>query len=416
MSAATLAIPSFSLRSDSPAPSLPCGPGDAESSYPGRPPDKLATRYRPRRLAEIVGQSYAVDRLESFVSRPHSTALLFVGPTGVGKTTAAFAVAAELGAIEYGGLHHIRSGDQDTGAVESALASLRFTPMLGSGWKVVIVDEADHASPKAKQLWLSALEYLPPRSVIIFTTNHMEKFDQRFIDRCETPTEFASDPAKLIRDAQLLINDVWRKEMVANNIDPNDPANAPPNASDIPGLVIGGTISFRRAVESLTPGLRKRITAAHADRPRRASGLPAGRVVAPIGDPVDPGDDDVASAPLDPLDDTDDDPVDRRSDRPAVQPTLPAPAPTRTMSVSKPSTRGKSKRSPVVPPRRTEPTRDMSPDVAKTLARFNDLQDRFSAIGDEAVEIDEELDRLHEELIRAGIRVRRFPDGTSSDY
>src|SRR5262249_47609560 len=111
------------------------------------PPQSLTDRHRPKRLTDIMGQPDVVFHLSRFVETPYAGAMLFEGPTGIGKTTAALALAAELGAVEFGGLFRICSGDQNGDAVADILHNLRFTPMLGSDWKVVIVDEADYMSP-----------------------------------------------------------------------------------------------------------------------------------------------------------------------------------------------------------------------------------------------------------------------------
>ena len=49
--------------------------------------------------------------------------------------------------------------------------TLSFRPMLGSGWKVLVCNEADRMTTSAETIWLDALEGLPPKSVIVFTTN-----------------------------------------------------------------------------------------------------------------------------------------------------------------------------------------------------------------------------------------------------
>jgi replication-associated recombination protein RarA len=239
---------------------------------PPRPPQSLTERYRPRSLDAVVGQEPVVWRIRAFLQAPYSTAFLFEGPTGVGKTTVAMAVAAELGACEFGGLEIIKSGMQDADAVERVLDGLRFTPMLGSGWKVIIVDEADYMSPKAAQLWLSALEDLPSRSVVIFTTNDSGRFKDRFLDRCER-LRFEADAASHVEDAQMLIDRVWAAEVGDSN---------PPDASRMEPVIVDqhGHLSYRRVIRALEPRIvaaRSRqappapvITIA-AGKPRRAS-------------------------------------------------------------------------------------------------------------------------------------------------
>ena len=56
---------------------------------------------------------------------------------------------------------------------------------MGSGWRVVVVNECDRMALPAETLWLDALERLPPRTVIVFTTNDPARLSRRFRDRCE---------------------------------------------------------------------------------------------------------------------------------------------------------------------------------------------------------------------------------------
>lgn len=149
----------------------------------------LTVKYSPQQLSDVVGQPAALSQLRSFAARPFSTAFVFHGPTGVGKSCAAKALALELGCSEEyagcGGLQEIPSGKQDGRAVEDLLRQLRLRPMFGSGWKVAIINEADGMTPQAEAIWLDGLEALPPKTVVVFTTNELWRLSRRLIGRCE---------------------------------------------------------------------------------------------------------------------------------------------------------------------------------------------------------------------------------------
>ncbi|MDO8055392.1 MAG: AAA family ATPase, partial [Candidatus Hermodarchaeota archaeon] len=60
-------------------------------------------KYRPKRLAEIIGQEPITDRLTQFLIERDLPHLLFAGPAGTGKTTAILAFAHELFGPQFAG-------------------------------------------------------------------------------------------------------------------------------------------------------------------------------------------------------------------------------------------------------------------------------------------------------------------------
>lgn len=222
----------------------------------------LTELYRPATLSKIVGQSFAVMSLTDYADQPFPQAFLFSGSTGVGKTTAALALANDLGVNRDWNLIHIKSGEMDAEAVESALKTVRCAG-IGDGWKLILCDEADMMSSKAKSLWLSALEALQSgeygKTVIVFTTNDAGRFDARFRDRCDH-LEFESDARTLYVDAEGLLADLWYDEGLPG---------IPPALDSIRGLVVDGAISFRRLV---------RYVEQQSRRPRPVVDLAAARL------------------------------------------------------------------------------------------------------------------------------------------
>ncbi|MBS3125749.1 replication factor C small subunit [Candidatus Woesearchaeota archaeon] len=58
--------------------------------------DIWTEKYRPKQLSEIKGQEHIMHRLHAFVTNKNMPHLMFAGPAGVGKTTAAIAISREL--------------------------------------------------------------------------------------------------------------------------------------------------------------------------------------------------------------------------------------------------------------------------------------------------------------------------------
>lgn len=209
----------------------------------------LTEKYRPKRLIELYGQPAATSALAGYVKAPFPAAFLFAGDTGTGKTSAAHALATELGCArefeELGGVHEIASGEQTADTVRRMLQTLSYRPFYGSGWKILIINECDRMNPAVETIWLDALESLPAYLCVVFTTNNPESLSQRFRDRCEV-VEFESDAIALRDAARKLIADIWQRE--------TGQLHPPQIALD--KVVQGGKISFRRLVQAMAPLVR----------------------------------------------------------------------------------------------------------------------------------------------------------------
>lgn len=218
----------------------------------------LTAKYRPRNFDELLGQGEAVFQLSQFVANPYPCAFLFHGNSGVGKTAAAYALAHELGCnveeTELGGLYEIPSGEMTVDAVEEATRALHYRPLMGSGWKVLIANEADRMSVSAETIWLDILEHIPGFTVIVFTTNQPDKLTRRFRDRCEE-IKFEERSNVLRPHIQQLARRVWFQEGQVGD---------PPMLEMLGMPTLGHTedmhASFRLALKQLQMHLR----AAHA--------------------------------------------------------------------------------------------------------------------------------------------------------
>jgi hypothetical protein len=200
----------------------------------------LTEKYRPTTLADLYGQFEAVCCLRDYIDAPYPAAFMFEGATGTGKTSAAMALANELGVDLTWSFHKIDSGTADANSVEEAVKSMRYSVASG-GFRMILVDEADTMTAKAKELFLSVLEEIPGRNVLVFTTNNPERMPTRFLDRCQR-VRFSSDPAQLQQDAEALIATIWEAEGM--------PGTPPPVAGN-GDIIVNGALSFRRVVQAV---------------------------------------------------------------------------------------------------------------------------------------------------------------------
>jgi DNA polymerase III delta prime subunit len=222
----------------------------------------FVTRYRPQTLAGIAGQPAAVRFLSESIrmieADAGSAAFVLHGPPGTGKTTAAWAIARQLGCdleqLELGGVVEIASGQQDGRAVTDLAASFRLRPMGGSGWRVAIVNEADAMTRQAEFVWLDVLENLPPKVVIVFTTNSLDTMSERFQSRCQL-VEFVAAG----QDSEEAVCDLVSSILASEGIEP-------PATTSVFGRV-GGRVNYRLAVQqtyryAVTRELPRQTTAA----------------------------------------------------------------------------------------------------------------------------------------------------------
>src|SRR5205085_12679512 len=102
-------------------------------------PQSLAEKYRPVRIADFIGLDRPKKVLSAFSKRPTSGAWLFVGPSGVGKSTMALALPGEIRAE----LHKIPSQKCNAQTIEDTVRQCWYAPVTPGGFHVVLADEAD---------------------------------------------------------------------------------------------------------------------------------------------------------------------------------------------------------------------------------------------------------------------------------
>ena len=146
--------------------------------------DTLYLKYRPTSLKEVVGQPVVVSALRSVLSKGLGHAFLFIGPSGVGKTTLARIVAAKLGAIDRDIVEVDAATNTGIDDMRRVAETLLYRPLGGGAAKVLIIDECHALSKAAWQSMLKVLEEPPTWAYWCLCTTEGAKVPETIRTRC----------------------------------------------------------------------------------------------------------------------------------------------------------------------------------------------------------------------------------------
>lgn len=142
---------------------------------------RMSEYYRPMRLDQVVGQACTADLLR-YVKSPVSRGFLFVGDGGCGKTSTAYALARELGAMDDWDFMEVVACDLDVQRADDVRRWLNTSPRVGC-FKVLLVEELEWLHKQVVVKLKSTFEKLPSRAVVIATSNDTSGLDGAFVQR-----------------------------------------------------------------------------------------------------------------------------------------------------------------------------------------------------------------------------------------
>ena len=143
-------------------------------------------KYRPNKLGDVIGQREIVSRLESYVKKSLVPNLLFSGPAGSGKTSAAVALARELFGKEFerNFLELNASDTRGIDVVRGTIKDFARTLAFNSGFKIIFLDESDALTQDAQQALRRTMEKFARTCRFVLSCNYSSRIIEPIQSRC----------------------------------------------------------------------------------------------------------------------------------------------------------------------------------------------------------------------------------------
>ena len=143
-------------------------------------------KYRPQSLDDIHGQEEIIERLQSYIDQDDVPHLLFSGQAGVGKTTAAAAIAREIYGEDNwrGNFLELNASDQRGIDVVRDRIKGFARSSFGGDFRIVFLDEADSLTDDAQSALRRTMEQFSDNTRFILSCNYSSKIIDPIQSRC----------------------------------------------------------------------------------------------------------------------------------------------------------------------------------------------------------------------------------------
>jgi replication factor C small subunit len=160
---------------------------DAETDTEAAPGREIwIEKYRPQTLDEIKGQDDIVERLQSYIEQRDLPHLLFSGRAGIGKTTAATAIAREVYGDDWrGNFLELNASDQrGIDVVRDRIKNFARSSFGGHDYRIIFLDEADSLTSDAQSALRRTMEQFSDNTRFILSCNYSSKIIDPIQSRC----------------------------------------------------------------------------------------------------------------------------------------------------------------------------------------------------------------------------------------
>lgn len=144
-------------------------------------------KHRPQSVSEIRGQPAVVQRLTIYAEKKEFPHLLFAGPPGTGKTTAAMALTKDVFGSDFR-QNLLEMNASDERKLESIRTKVkqfaRTSPYGGASFKIIFLDEADALTNDAQGALRRIMEQYAETCRFILSCNYSSKIIEPIQSRC----------------------------------------------------------------------------------------------------------------------------------------------------------------------------------------------------------------------------------------